>query len=445
MGVKLRKRNSAWWVFIDYHGKRKAKKVGSREAAEAVKRKLEARLAEGDLGCLEERTVPVFRDYSERWLKEYAELECKASTVGFYRQCLKLHVEPKFGELRLDAITRDQVKAWIASLCEEGYARNTVRLAVTTLRTILNAAREDGLIATNPADKLGRFVKTEKPPQEATALTREETQALLDKAKEACSVRDYALVLCALRAGLRRGELVALRWGDCQFGAGEDDPNRFILVQRNFDHRWARDFTSTKSKKPRRVDMSKELRKVLLGLRDERFLEAFAQGKASLTDELVFPSEAGTPLEINNFVARTFEPLLEQAGLRHIRFHDLRHTYGSLLIQAGASLPYVQRQMGHASVQITADTYIHLLPGGDIAFTDKLDSLSTARKDRNVGEGEAASRGKSLETSRQLSATQAQPARDGEEGEAEQVFGNEWLGGRDSNPDTQIQSLQSYR
>jgi len=191
--------------------------------------------------------------------------------------------------------------------------------------------------------------------------------------------------------------------------------------------------------------MSKELRKVLLGLRDERFLEAFAQGKASLTDELVFPSEAGTPLEVNNFMAGTFEPLLERAGLRHVRFHDLRHTYGSLLIQAGASLPYVQRQMGHASVQITVETYIHLLPGGDIGFTDELDSLATARKGRNVGEGEAASSGKGLETSRQLSATQAQPARDGEEGEAEQVFGNEWLGGRDSNPDTQIQSLQSYR
>lgn len=188
-----------------------------------MKRKLEARLAEGDLGCLEERTVPVFRDYSERWLKEYAELECKASTVGFYRQCLKLHVEPKFGELRLDAITRDHVKAWIAPLCEEGYARNTVRLAVTTLRTILNAAREDGLIATNPADKLGRFVKTEKPPQEATALTREETQALLDKAKETCSVRDYALVLCALRAGLRRGELEP-----CAGGTASSAPTKTI-------------------------------------------------------------------------------------------------------------------------------------------------------------------------------------------------------------------------
>ena len=120
------------------------------------------------------------------------------------------------------------------------------------------------------------------------------------------------------------------------------------------------------------------------------------------------------------------EPLLERGGLRSIRFHDLRHTYGSLLIRAGASLAYVQRMLGHASIQTTVDTYIHLLPGGDIDFSDRLDSLTSA-------------------TSPRQSATPAQPAGDLESEEFAEVLPNEWLGGRDSNPDTQIQSLQSYR
>ena len=107
-------------------------------------------------------------------------------------------------------------------------------------------------------------------------------------------------------------------------------------------------------------------------LRDERLIKAFTEGRSSIADELVFPSEAGTPLEVNNFVTRVFEPLLVSAGLRRIRFHDLRHSYGSLLIQGGASLAYVQRMMGHASIQTTVDTYVHLLPGGDI------DSLRSA-------------------------------------------------------------------
>jgi integrase len=66
----------------------------------------------------------------------------------------------------------------------------------------------------------------------------------------------------------------------------------------------------------------------------------------------VFPSEAGTPIEMTNFSERVFKPLLTQAGLRRVRFHDLRHTYGSLLIQAGASLAYVRDQMGHSSIQV---------------------------------------------------------------------------------------------
>src|SRR4030081_1159199 len=68
-----------------------------------------------------------------------------------------------------------------------------------------------------------------------------------------------------------------------------------------------------------------------------------------------------------------FTPAVEAAGLRHIRFHDLRHTFGSLLIQRGASLAYVKDQMGHSSIQVTVDTYGHLIPGADIAWGDKLD------------------------------------------------------------------------
>ncbi len=424
MGVKLRKKNGKWYLFINWHGRRKAKCISaSRQVAEEVKRKIEACLALGEFDMTPDTKAPTLGVYSEKWLKEYAEIECKASTAGFYRQYLRLHVIPTFGQMRIDGINREQVKAWIAGLCAGKLSRNTVRLAVTTLRTVLNAAREDGLISTNPADKLGRFVKTEKPKREAAALTAGEAEQLLSKAKATCSFQVYALLMTAVRAGLRRGELVALKWGDLQFGADNEDPNRYILVQRNYDHRWARAFTTTKSKKPRRVDMGRELRRVLLELRDERLIKAFAEGRDSIADELVFPSEVGTPLEINNFVARVFEPLLEKAGLRRIRFHDLRHTYGSLLIQGGASLAYVQRMMGHASIQTTVDTYVHLLPGGDIDFSDRLDLL----------------------TSKRQNATPAQPERIEAGEEMAEVVSNEWLGGRDSNPDTQIQSLQSYR
>jgi integrase len=132
-------------------------------------------------------------------------------------------------------------------------------------------------------------------------------------------------------------------------------------------------FGTSKTHECRRVDMSKQLRAVLTTHKESALLRAFQLGKTSIADDLVFPSEAGTPICPDNIGPRYMEPALEQAGLRKFRFHDLRHTFGSLLIQAGVSPAYVQKQMGHKSIQITIDVYGHLIPGENVAWIDTLD------------------------------------------------------------------------
>jgi integrase len=136
--------------------------------------------------------------------------------------------------------------------------------------------------------------------------------------------------------------------------------------------------------------MSRKLRRTLIGLRDKRLLDAFLKGKNDISDELVFLSPESGILDPDNLYHRYFRPVLLKAGLRKIRLHDLRHTFGSLLIQSGASIVYVKEQMGHSSIQITVDTYGHLIPGANVSFVDRLD----------VDEKE----------SQQQNATQAQPA-----------------------------------
>jgi Phage integrase family len=98
---------------------------------------------------------------------------------------------------------------------------------------------------------------------------------------------------------------------------------------------------------------------------------------------LVFPSETGTVLQAENLYHRYFLPCLEFAGLLRFRIHDLRHTFGSLQIQGGASLTYVKEQMGHSSIRVTVDTYGHLIPGADIAWVDRLDSGPSPRISAN--------------------------------------------------------------
>ncbi|MGC1942245.1 MAG: tyrosine-type recombinase/integrase [Candidatus Acidiferrales bacterium] len=126
---------------------------------------------------------------------------------------------------------------------------------------------------------------------------------------------------------------------------------------------------------------------------DRKCLEAWGKSFVELPDakqflrirgERVFqqplllspPTTSGSPLHGVNIYHREFLPCVEAAGLRRITFHALRHSYASHLIQAGASLTYVKEQMGHSSIQVTVDTYGHLVPGADIAWVDKLDATT---------------------------------------------------------------------
>jgi integrase len=377
MSVTVRKRDGKWYVFVDHHGVRKARCIGtSRQSAEEVRRQLEAKLTLGDLGFLKLETknhVPTFDVYADQWMKDYAGIECKASTASGYEGVLRLYLRPRFGSKFLTHIKRTDVKAMINELIRDGLSRSTIRNAVCVMRGIFNQAIEDYILESNPAARIGRFTRSATGTEvKGVSLTTREIQLLLEAAETVCP-EYHALFLMAVRAGLRRGELVALQWGDIQFGKNDMDPNRFILVQHNYVRR---EHTTTKSKKSRRVDLSRELRKALIDLRDQRLLSAFQGGNANISDQLVFLSSTGTILDPDNLYHRYFQPVLTKSGLRKIRFHDLRHTFGSLLIQSGASIVYVKEQLGHSSIQVTVDTYGHLIPDANKSFVDRLDEIA---------------------------------------------------------------------
>jgi integrase len=372
MGVKVRKRGGKWYVLVNYHGRRKAKCVGSREAAEQVRRQVEAKLALGDLSVLNapEDKKPTFDRYADGWLKDYVQIECKTSTADGYEGVLDQYLRPRFGTKLLDEIRRDDIKALINDFIGKNLSRNTIRNALCVIRGLFNYAIEEGLVESNPAARLGRFTRSARTPDaKGIALTTMEVQDFLKAAQEIFP-EYHPLLLMAVRAGLRRGELVAVQWGDVQLGADDNNSDRFIVVQHNYVRR---EHTTTKSKKARRVDLSRELRRVLGDLRDKRLLEAYLKGKNDISGELVFRSPEGTILDPDNLYHRVFLPVLAKAGIRKIRLHDLRHTFGSLLPQHGASIVYVKEQMGHSSIQVTVDTYGHLIPGANVCFVDRLD------------------------------------------------------------------------
>lgn len=373
MGVVVRKKSGQWYVFINHNGQRKAKCIGeNRAAAVQVKRALEGKLALGDIGIFnnEAPSCPRLGEYSDLWIENHAKLSCKPSTIDGYESVLRQHIRPRFSATRINQIKRNDIKEFIGLLMAKELTRSTIRNAISILRGIFNQAMEDELLESNPAANLGRFTRAARSSGvKGVALTSDEVDRLLLAAEEVCP--DYApLFLLAARAGLRRGELVALQWRDLEFGQNDGDPNRFILVQHNYVRR---EHTNTKSKKSRRVDMSRELRRTLLRMRDARLVALGLTDTTAIGQDLVFPSQDGSILDPDNLYHRYFVPVLKKSGIRKIRLHDLRHTFGSLLLQKGASVVYVKEQMGHSSIQVTVDTYGHLVPGADVSYVDRLD------------------------------------------------------------------------
>jgi integrase len=148
-----------------------------------------------------------------------------------------------------------------------------------------------------------------------------------------------------------------------------------------------------------KVDISKEVRRALLQKHEARLREGLLEGTKDINKKKVFRSTTGSILDPDNLYKRLFRPVLERSGIQPIRFHDLRHTFGSLLIQRGASLVYVKEQMGHSSIQITVDTYGQLVPSANVCWVDRID-----------------------EQSLQVSATQAQPRGSALDWECSQVI-----------------------
>lgn len=365
MGVTVRQKvkgkGKPYYVFICEGYKRKSIKVGKEAEAEALAAKIREGLELGDLGLEPKTALPTFGEYAQKWLDGYGETHLKFSTWKGYGAILRDHL----GTLKdrpLDRINRMELKALIFAKLKTGLAPATVSRIKALISGILSHAQDDDLIEANPALRLGRLIKGKDRKMDVNPLTREEAQDLLEAVEEH-HPRYHPFFLCALRTGMRLGELRGLKWGDIDFRGG------FIEVRRA--HVKGRD-TTPKSGKSRRVDMSRQLAEILKALLVDRKKEALANGWGEVP-ERVFLNDAGGTIDEGNLRGRVFYRALARAGLRRIRIHDLRHTFASLLIQNGESLAYVKEQMGHSSIQITVDTYGHLVPGANRQAVDRLD------------------------------------------------------------------------
>ena len=165
--------------------------------------------------------------------------------------------------------------------------------------------------------------------------------------------QDYPLFYTAIFSGVRRGELLGLRWGDIDWAS------KNIQVRKSLYKDKLQEPKSEYSK--RKIDMGPRLIEALKAHRKRRIETLLKVGRQLTNDDFVFSRPDGKPLSGDSLYHRDFQRILKRAGLRQIRIHDLRHTFASILINAGHNLKYIQNQMGHAKIEITFNLYGHLL------------------------------------------------------------------------------------
>ncbi len=376
MGVTVREKDGAWWVFVHHQGRRKAKRIGvgpqKKKAAETAAGKIAAKLALGDFSALEQQEQPLtLREYADRWLSVYAKVHCKPSTVANYQRTLQHHVYPTLGDRPLPTLTRGDIKGWIAGMLAGGNLRSkgkaldprSVYSFLIPFQAVLAAAVDDGLLASNPAARTGRFATNRQVSQkdQLDIFTAEELRNLLTTC-QGHFPESRPLVLTLARTGMRIGEASALAWEDVDLARG------FLLVRRGYSKRR---MSTPKSGKGRCVDMSQQLRATLAEYQNSRTIQATVDGKT--LSPWVFGGLDGKPMDYEGWTRRVWTPLLTLAGLRLRGPHQFRHTYASLLLMAGESPAYVQRQLGHASIKMTVDLYGHWIPGANRQAVDRLD------------------------------------------------------------------------
>ncbi|MHC4806374.1 MAG: tyrosine-type recombinase/integrase [Planctomycetota bacterium] len=371
MGVRVRKKGKKWGVFINHKGKRKALiRWDNRREAEAAAARIRRDLALTSLGLATEgqQAVP-FDKYAREWLRAHSLRGLAPKTIlGQYKPAIENHAIPYFGSRDVRTIETQDVRAFITLLRERGLADKTIAGNLTPLRMVFNEALEEGLVDRNPVTvawkKERRRVKERKTFE---TLTSVELERLLNVIGE--QYPDYyAFFYTLAHTGMRLGEARGLRWGDVAFGQSPEDCHRHIYIRQTIGP--SDKPQPTKTGKARRVDLSRQLREVLLAHQVQEITSG--RGKP---EQLAFCRPDGKTLRYSRLF-EVFKRSLQLAGLQDMRMHDLRHSFAVIhLRELRNPLVWVSAQLGHRSIELTVSVYGHPELDTDPTLADRFGAV----------------------------------------------------------------------
>ena len=286
-----------------------------------------------------------------QFLQGYAKTKCSQKTQDGYQMIAERHLIPYLGHIILRQLTPQAIQAYYGQACEKLSAR-TVHKHHRLLKQSLKYGVRQGYLGRNPCDLVDTPSWKAKPMR---TLTPEELEGLLEVAS---SNRFYPVIYTAVSTGLRQAELLGLRWRDIDL-----DLRSISVCQVLYKHRGICEFKEPKtSHSKRRVSMTVKLVNYLSEYKGEKESLSLHLGRLLKPDDLVFSSAEGKPID-PYVLSHNFARIVKKAGLKNMRFHDLRHTFASLMLLRGAKPKVISEALGHSSVAFTMDTYSHIIEG----------------------------------------------------------------------------------
>lgn len=306
------------------------------------------------------------KDFIADWLRTVSSSSSKGTHIT-YSWTVRRRILPYIGNINIMELKPDRIQRFYHFLQKEGVSNHAVRVTHKTLRVALNHALKLGLIGRNPCSG----VTPPKPEQtEMKFYDDRQVKHFLKTAREVGD-RFYPLYFLAIHTGMRLSELIGLRWEDINWDLSTIQVKRQVMHLQGGGYL----FTEVKSKSGNRtIILGKKALEILKIHQSEQLAVINSAGENWTDEDLVFPSYVGTPVT-GSKIRNSMRQLLKASGLPKIRFHDLRHTAASLMLNHGIPVLIVSKRLGHSKPSITLDVYGHIIPSQQEEAAKLMDNL----------------------------------------------------------------------
>lgn len=346
-GSVFQRKDGRWVVQVETDDGRKTVYVKSQKEGVRKLRELQNEIEKGTLPTGPDQTV---KQYLEYWIEEVHKSKVKVSTYVKYRKLIYSYIIPILGDTKLQKLTPQQINSLYRKKEQDGLTSKTIHSIHGVLHKALDDAMKWRYVSYNVCSTVSppRIVKSEIQP-----LTIDQVERLFHVARGS---RLEALVVLAALTGMRRGELLALRWSDVDF------ENETLQVRRTVDFipKYGYVENAPKTQAGKRILALPSL--VMDALRAHRFRQLEQKLKAGAAWEgrdLVFTDLQGGYFS-PRYLDKLFKKLLADGRLPPIRFHDLRHSTATILLHLGVDIKVIQEILGHSNIAMTADVYSHV-------------------------------------------------------------------------------------